>query len=116
MDLQITFRKLEPSSAFKAVVQEEAEALEAGLGPQGKCRVVVEGLPHTHQGRRFSILIEAGAAGSAAIRVQEEGPESNKVDPYQVIHSAFRKVRQRLASVSELERHKNLKRDRKKTA
>ena len=79
-------------------------------------RVVVEGLPHAHQGRRFSLSIEAVPTGGAPIRISEEGPQSSRSEPYTVVHAGFRRLRQHLESANASAAARRRRRPKSKTA
>ncbi|MGR4001214.1 MAG: HPF/RaiA family ribosome-associated protein [Alphaproteobacteria bacterium] len=116
MDLQITFRHIPPSEAFKTAVEREARQIESVLVSGGVCRVVVEGLPHSHEGKRFALNIELVVHGGSSLRVREEGPSSSRADPYSAVRAAFRRLRQQLDSETGASAERRRRRGKQKTA
>lgn len=107
---------MEPSEAFKSAVEHEAEEIASAAGAGGVCRVVVEGLQKSHEGRRFALHIELTVHGRGSLRVREEGPSSSRADPYSAVRGAFRRLRQQLDTEAGVSAERRKRRGRRRTA
>jgi ribosome-associated translation inhibitor RaiA len=96
MELQITFRHMEPSPAAEARVRKLAAGLER-FGQITHCSVVLE-LPaqHRHKGGPYSVKIDLRVPGREICVDSERDLHGEHTDLHVAIRDAFRAVRRQL--------------------
>ncbi len=90
MQLQISFRDMEPSAAVEDRVRERAARLERYFGRITSCRVVVES-PHkrSHQGRQFRVRVDLTVPEDEIVADSARAASPQHEDVYVAIRDAF---------------------------
>lgn len=103
--LQITFRRMEPSSALEARIREQTEKLERYHDHVISCRVVVEA-PHAHhhQGKLYQVRLDIRVPNHELAVTHERPQDHAHEDVYVAIRDAFDAAARRLEDLIRRER------------
>lgn len=97
VELQISFRGMEPSPAVEAQVRRHAEELERFSDRLLGCRIVIEEVNADHrEGRIYGVRIDLAVPGGPVIVNREPGQHHAHEDIYVAIRDAFDAARRRL--------------------
>ena len=97
MDVQISFRGMEPSPAAEAQVRRRVDELEQFSDRISACRVVLETVDRHHQhGRIYHARVDLTVSGGTVVANREPGLNHAHEDLHVAIRDAFDAVRRRL--------------------
>jgi cold shock CspA family protein/ribosome-associated translation inhibitor RaiA len=97
MDVQITFRDMEPSPAAEAQVRHRADELGQFSDRISACRVVLETADHHHRhGRIYHVRVDLTVAGGQIVANRDSGLNHAHEDLHVAIRDAFDAARRRL--------------------
>ncbi|MGA3000792.1 MAG: HPF/RaiA family ribosome-associated protein [Acetobacteraceae bacterium] len=97
MDVQISFRGMEPSPAAEAQVQGRVDELEQFSDRISACRVVLEtGDRHHRHGRIYHVRVDLTVAGGTVVANRDSGLNHAHEDLHVAIRDAFDAARRRL--------------------
>lgn len=90
MQLQISFRDMEPSAAVEERIRERAERLERYFDRITSCRVVVESPhKHSHHGRQFRVRVDLTVPEDEIVADSARAASPQHEDVYVAIRDAF---------------------------
>jgi ribosomal subunit interface protein len=97
MNLQITFRQMDPSPALEQRIRELMSRLEKFSAHMLRCQVIVAA-PHQHgrQGALFELRIEITVPGEQIVIDRTHPLHHSHEDPYVALRDLFRAARRRL--------------------
>jgi cold shock CspA family protein/ribosome-associated translation inhibitor RaiA len=97
IDVQISFRGMEPSPAAEAQVQKRAEELEQFSDRISICRVMLEAAHRHHrQGRIYHVRVDLAVPGGRIVANRDSGEDHAHEDLHVAIRDAFDAARRRL--------------------
>ncbi|HVA14554.1 MAG TPA: HPF/RaiA family ribosome-associated protein [Stellaceae bacterium] len=95
--LQVTFRKMPPSSAVRERIRERAGKLEQFYQRVAGCRVVVEA-PHRHhhKGKLYAIAVEVKVPGATLASHRNPGQRHEHEDIYVALRDSFDSIERQI--------------------
>lgn len=103
--LEISFHRMQPSSAVEAYIREKATKLERFYDHTTSCQVVVEP-PHSHhhKGRLYRVRIRLLVPGNQLVVSREHHDNHAHEDLYVAIRDAFDALRRKLEDFARRQR------------
>lgn len=97
MQMQITFRDMDPSEAIDQYVRDRASKLDRFATQILRCHVTIE-MPHRHQrhGRPYRVRIDLAVAGADIVVGNPSAENDTTLDVYAAIDNAFDHAKRRL--------------------
>ncbi len=106
MQLQITFRNMDPSAALEARIRELVQKLQRFSNQIIKCQVVVEAPHHQHheQGALFDFQVDIAVPGKEIIIGHTHSKNPAHTNAYIALRDAFRAARRQLQEYERIRR------------
>jgi cold shock CspA family protein/ribosome-associated translation inhibitor RaiA len=105
MNLQVTFRHLEPSPRLEQLIREQAEKLDSFYGHIMSCHVMVDAIHRLHPNATvFQVRIDLTVPGGELYVGRDAGDPRTHEDVYFAVREAFHAIRRQLQDYARRQR------------